>query len=97
MAQAEKTLRALNYVKESRNFTVETYITKMIDQHVILDGLKEYGYQGIDDGTKVCLFLEGITAPGLGVIKTHILSDATLGMDFKACSILLKKDFLKQK
>ena len=95
-AQAEKTLRSLNYVKESRNFTFKTYITKMVEQHVILEGLKEYGYQGIDDGTKVRLFLEGITAPELEVVKTRILSDAALSMDFEACSILFK-DFLKQK
>ena len=50
-AQAKKTLQALRYVKESQNFIFETYI--MVEQHVILEGLKGYGYQGIDDGTKV--------------------------------------------
>jgi hypothetical protein len=95
-AQAEKTLRALTYVKDSRNFTFETYVTKTVEQHGILEGLTEYGYQGIDDGTKVHLFLEGITAPELEVIKTRILSDAGLRMDFEGCSVLFK-DFLKQK
>ena len=42
------------------------------------------------------LFLEGIMAPELEVVKTCILSDAALHMDFKACSVLFK-DFLKQK
>ena len=67
----------LKYVKESSNFTFEMYhyITKMVEQHVILENLKEYGYQEIDDGTKVQLFLEGITAPGLEVSKTCILLD----------------------
>ena len=51
-AQAERTLHALTYVKETQNFTSETYITKTMEQHVILEGLTEYGYQGIDDGTK---------------------------------------------
>jgi hypothetical protein len=95
-AQAEKTLRALTYVKDSRNFTFETYVTKTVEQHGILEGLTEYGYQGIDDGTKVRLFLEGITAPELEVVKTRILSDAGLRMDFEGCSVLFK-DFLKQK
>ena len=95
-AQAEKTLHALTYVKEMRNFMFETYVMKTVEQHVILEGLTEYGYQGIDDGTKVCLFLEGIMAPELEVVKTHILSDASLRMDFKACSVLFK-DFFKQK
>ena len=68
-AQAEKTLCTLTYVKESPKFMFETYITKTVEQHVILEGLREYDYQGIDDGTKVCLFLESITALELEVIK----------------------------
>ena len=95
-AQAEKTLRALTYVKDSRNYTFETYITKTAEQHGILEALTEYGYQGINDGTKVHLFLEGIMAPELEVVKTRILSDASLRMDFEGCSVLFK-DFLKQK
>ena len=35
-------------------------------------------------------------APELEVIKTCILSDASLHMDFEGCSVLFK-DFLKQK
>ena len=89
-AQAEKTLCALTYVKEMRNFTFETYIIKTVEQHVILEGLTKYGYQGINDGTKVHLFLEGIMAPELEVVKTCILSDAALCMDFEACSVLFK-------
>ena len=38
-AQAEKTLRAITYVKDSRNWMFETYIMKMVEQHVILEGL----------------------------------------------------------
>ena len=95
-AQAEKTLRAITYVKDTRNWTFETYVTKMVEQHVILEGLTEYGYKGIDNGTKVRLFLDGITAPELEVVKTHILSDAGLRMDFEGCTVLFK-DFLKQK
>ena len=73
----------------------ETYVMKMVEQHVILEALTEYGYKGINYGTKVHLFLEGIMAPELEVIKTHILSDAALHMDFEGCSVLFK-DFLKQ-
>ena len=65
LAQVKKTLCALTYVKEIRNFTFEMYVMKTVEQHVILEGLTEYGYQGINDGTKVCLFLEGIMAPKL--------------------------------
>ena len=95
-AQAEKTLHALTYVKEMRNFTFDMYIMKTVKQCMILEGLTKYGYQGINDGTKVCLFFEGIMAFELEVIKTCILSDAALHMNFKACSVLFK-DFLKQK
>ena len=68
----------------------------MVEQHVILAGLTEYGYMGIDDGTKIRLFLDGIMAPELEVIKTRILSDASLRKDLKGCTVLFK-DFLKQK
>ena len=95
-AQAEKTLRTITFVKDTRNWTFETYITKMVEQHVILEGLTEYGYKGINEGTKVCLFLDGIVAPELEVIKTRILSDASLCMDFEGCTVLFN-DFIKQK
>ena len=62
----------------------------MVEQHVILAGLTEYGYMGIDDGTKIRLFLDGITAPELEVVKTRILSDAGLRKDLEGCTILFK-------
>ena len=62
---------------------------KTVEQHVILAGLTEYGYMGIDDGTKIRLFLDGITAPELEVVKTRILYDAGLRMDFEGCTVLL--------
>ena len=83
-------------MKDTRNWTFETYVTKMVEQHVILEGLTEYGYKGIDDGTKVRLFLDGIAAPELEVVKTRILSDASLRTDFEGCTVLFK-DFIKQK
>ena len=71
-AQAKRTLRAITYVKDTRNWTFETYVTKMVEQHVTLAGLTEYGYMGIDVGTTIRLFLDGITAPELEVVKTRI-------------------------
>jgi hypothetical protein len=59
-------------VKDTRNWTFETYVMKTVEQHVILEGLTEYGYKGIDDGNKIRLFLDGITAPELEVVKTRI-------------------------
>ena len=45
---------------------------KMVEQHVTLAGLTEYGYMGIDVGTTIRLFLDGIAAPELEVVKTRI-------------------------
>ena len=45
---------------------------------------------GIDVGTTIRLFLDGIMAPELEVVKTRFLSDAGLRMDFEGCTVLFK-------
>jgi hypothetical protein len=61
MASAAETklTETLYNVKEKR-FTWETCIRIHIEQHSILNGLKDYGYAGIDDSSKFHHLLKGI-------------------------------------
>jgi hypothetical protein len=48
------------YNDEKKQFTSETYVWIHTEQHSILNGLKDYGYAGIDDSSKVHHLLKGI-------------------------------------
>lgn len=66
-----------------------------VDQHSILEGLKEYGYAGIDQHSKVRLLIDGIKTKDLDPVKTRIMSDVSLRNDFAGC-VTLYKDFIAQ-
>ena len=51
--QAERKLEMANYSGEKCNWNFENYITLHKDQHVILKGLIEHGYAGIDARSRV--------------------------------------------
>ena len=38
----------------------DKYVALYKKQHKIKESLKDHGYSGIDNGTKVCIFLQGI-------------------------------------
>ena len=50
---------------EGRHWDFERYATLHKEQHTILEGLKEYGYAGMDEGSKTRHLFGGIktTAP----------------------------------
>ena len=54
-----------------------------------------HGYVGINPGSKVCFLLAGIRCSALDAVKTCIISDEGLRMDFMCC-VTLFKDFVKQ-
>ena len=49
----------------------------------ILEGLKEYGYAGMDEGSKTRHLLTRIKTTALDSVKTHILCNAELRQDFE--------------
>jgi len=67
-----------------------------VDQHHILEGLREHGYSGIDPRSKVLYLLDGVKTKAFEPVKAQILSHPTLQTDFDACDNLYK-DFIKQK
>jgi hypothetical protein len=56
---AETKLTGTLYSSEKKRFTWETYVMIHTEQHYVLDGLKDYGYAGIDDSSKVRYLLKG--------------------------------------
>ena len=62
---------------------------------MILNGLKQHGYSGIDEHSKVCHLTNGIKTKALDSVKMQILSSAALRNDFSAC-VNLFQDFIDQ-
>jgi hypothetical protein len=52
-SEAETKLTSTLYNGEKKRFTWETYVRIHTEQHSVLNGLKDYGYAGIDDSSKV--------------------------------------------
>jgi len=94
--QAETKLTTLSYTGEGRRWNFEKYIKAHVDQHIILDGLRPFGYAGIDTRSKIRHMMNGIKTNSLEVVKTQILADTNLRGDFNAC-VNLFTDFIKQK
>jgi hypothetical protein len=65
------------------------------DQHSVLNGLKKYGYSGIDDSSKVRHLLKGIKTTELDVCKAQVMDSPTLLDDFPA-TVKLYSTFIKQ-
>jgi hypothetical protein len=95
-SKAEATLRSLTYNGETHRWTFETYVNKHIQQHTILENLVQHGYARIDPRSKVRYLCDGIKVTHLDAVKTRILSDETLRVDFPKC-VSLFSDFIKQK
>ena len=95
-SKAETTLRSLTYSGETRRWTFETYVNKHMQQHTILENLVQHGYAGIDPRSKVRYLCDGIKGTHLDTVKTRILSDETIRVDFPKC-VSLFSDFIKQK
>lgn len=94
-AAAESVLANWQYKGEGAKHNFDTYSTKHVDQHNILESLVEHGYHGIDEGSKVRHLNNGIMTTALDTVKTRIISDANLRNNFGQC-VILYKDYIKQ-
>jgi hypothetical protein len=59
-SEAETKLTITLFNGEKKRFKWETYVRIHTEQHSVLNGLKDYGYEGIDDSSKVRHLLKGI-------------------------------------
>jgi hypothetical protein len=96
VASAEDTkLTGTLYNGEKKRFTWETYVRIHTEQHSVRNGLKDYGYAGIDDSSKVCNLLKGINTNELDVCKTQVMAIPSLRDDF-AATVKIYSTFIKQ-
>jgi hypothetical protein len=65
------------------------------EQHSVLNGLKDYGYAGIYDSSKVRHLLKRIKTTELDVCKTQVMASTSLRDDF-AATVQLYSTFIKQ-
>ena len=79
---ANKKLYQCTYTREKRNLTFEKYTTFHKQQNNILEILKEHGYTGIYQQSKVRYLSKGIKTTGLDSVNTRIMSDKSLYQDF---------------
>ena len=96
-ATAEHKLINATYRGEGRCWDFERYATLQKEQHTILEGLKEYGHAGMDEGSKTRHLLAGIKTTALDSVKTQILCTAELRQDFAKCVALFKGYIMQTK
>jgi hypothetical protein len=94
-ARAERKLMDTVYNGEKRRWNFEKYVRLHVEQHAVLEDLVQYGYSGIDEGSKVRYLVRGVKTQALDTVKASILASAVLRNDFTAASTLFK-DFIDQ-
>jgi hypothetical protein len=82
-SEAETKLTRTLYNRENKRFTWETYVRIHTEQHSVLNGLKDYGYAGIDDSSKVRHLLKGIKTTELDVCKAQVMASPSLRDNFQ--------------
>jgi hypothetical protein len=71
---AETKLTGTLYNGEKKRFTWEMYVRIHTEHHSVLNGLKDYGYAGIDDSSNVRHLVKGIKTTELDFCKTQGIS-----------------------
>jgi hypothetical protein len=82
MVQATTTkIDQLRYTGENRRWNMQRYVTAHVECFNILDGLKEHGFSGMDEATRVRKFVAGIKTDKLDAIRAAVLANPTLSFD----------------
>jgi hypothetical protein len=94
-SEAEAKLGSVIYTGERKKWTLETYVQIHTEQHAVLNGLTDYGYSGIDNGTKVRKLMAGIKTDALDTVKAAVLASSSLRTNYPDM-FTLYGDFIKQ-
>jgi hypothetical protein len=94
-SEAETKLTSTLYNGEKKHFTWETYVRIHTEQHSVINGLKDYGYAGIDDSSNFRHLLKGIKTTELDVCKMQVMASPSLCDDFTA-TVELYSTFIKK-
>lgn len=71
--EAEYNLRSLVYYGERPRYTFHAYTRDHMDNHDVLERLRPHGYMGMDEGTKIRHFEDGIKCPKLRSGAMHTI------------------------
>ena len=85
----------MTYHGETRCWNFERNVTVHHEQHTILEGLAQHGHAGIDGCSKTRYLMSGIKTNALDSVKTQILADTTLRINFLRWWILYQ-DYIAQ-
>ena len=89
-AAAERILQQTTCAGEKRRWNFEKCSRLHKTQHIILEGLQEFGCSGIDARSKVRHLLGGVKTFELDSAKTQIMASTDLRSDFDGCASLYK-------
>jgi hypothetical protein len=76
-------------------WTWKKYVQIHAEQHAVLNGLTDYGYSGIDNGTKVRTLMGGIKTDDLDTVKAAVMTSPALRTNYPHV-VTLYGDFIKQ-
>ena len=71
-SEAEIALQMSSYDEETKACNSEKYVAWHVEYHIILGNLMEYGYQGLDPGSKVWYLLNGIRCDKLSMVVAAV-------------------------
>jgi hypothetical protein len=74
VSASETKIAGTVYNGAKKRFTWETYVRIYTEQHSVINGLKDYGYNGIDNLSKVRSLIEGIKTTELDVCNTQVMA-----------------------
>jgi hypothetical protein len=94
-SEAEAKLGLVSYTGERKKWTCKKYVQIHAEQHAVLNGLTDYEYSGIDNGTKVCKLMVGIKTDALDTVKAAVLASPALHTNYPDV-VTLYGDFVKQ-
>ena len=81
----ERKLQNSQYDGERKGWDWDKYVALHKEQHAIMESLTDYGYSGMDNGTKVCHFLQCIKSTELEAAVNVIWAQPEkYGTDFDA-------------
>jgi hypothetical protein len=93
-SEAEAKIGLVSYTGERKKCTWEKYVQIHAEQHAVLNGLTNYEYSGIDNGTKVRNLMTGIKTDALDTVKAAVLESPALCTNYPD-GVTLYGDFIK--
>jgi hypothetical protein len=96
-SEEEAKLGSASYTGERKKWIWENYVKiHAQQQHVVLKGLTDYGYSGINNGTKVRNMMVGIKTDYLDTVEAAVLASPAVRTNYPDV-FNLYGDFIKQK